>query len=308
MSGSMNTPRTVFFGSTSDSVLVLEKLAASRLLSPVAVITQPPKPVGRKQLLTPTPVEAWAKNRNVTILSFPGNPEKPWLYAEEQTVIDTLEPLKADILISASYGQKIPAAAIERAPLGGINVHPSLLPRWRGADPVPWAIYSGDHQTGVTIVRLSARFDAGLILAQEKLNITGRDTTGELRPKLFSMGADLLVKTLPDIVSGHIKGVLQKNEGAPYAKRLTRDDGFEPWDEIVKAFTDLKEAARIDRKYRAFIPWPGLWTNIAINNKEKRLKILSITYKEELITLDTVQMEGKKPAPFKQFQKAYLFS
>ena len=272
----------IFFGSTSDSVLVLQKLPEV-----VAVVTQPPKPIGRKQIITPTPVELWAKNHSIPTLSFPANETKPWLYADEQTVIATLQPFKADLMVSASYGQKIP--------FQGVNVHPSLLPRWRGADPVPWAIYSGDHQTGVTIVRLSASFDQGMILAQEKWNITGKDTTDELRATLFSMGADLLVKNLPDIFNHSITEIPQKTEDEPYARRLTRDDGFEPWEKMM----DPNEAERINRKFRAFHPWPGLWTNYV----GKRLKIL------EFITVPvTVQLEGKNPVSWEQFRSAYLSS
>ncbi len=291
----MNPARVVFFGSTSDSVFVLSKLAVSNPVIIAAVVTQPPKPVGRKQILTSTPVELWAKHQNITVLSFPAKKTKPWLYDDEHTVIDTLAPMKADLLVSACYGQKIPAPVIDAATHGGINVHPSLLPRWRGADPVPWAIYSGDHQTGVTLVRLSGTFDRGLILAQQKLNITDTDTTGPLRSKLFTMGADILIKTLPDILSEKIKGNPQHINGAPYARRLTRDDGFEPW----KKITDPHEIQRIKRKFRAFDPWPGIWTTY----NGKRLKILGFT------TLPTiVQLEGKKPVSWEQFQKAYLAS
>jgi methionyl-tRNA formyltransferase len=284
--------KIIFFGSTTDSLLVLEKLPLADI---VAVVTQPPKPVGRKQIIATTPVELWAKKNSVTVLSFPTQEAKPWAYADEQPVIDALQPMKPDLLVSACYGQKIPGAVINAATHGGINVHPSLLPRWRGADPVPWAIYSGDHQTGVTLVRLSATFDQGTILAQEKLNISDTDTAEPLRAKLFTMGAELLAKTLPDILSGKIKGHPQQIQGTPYARRLTRDDGFEPWEKIM----DPHEIQRIKRKFRAFDPWPGIWTTY----NGKRLKILGFT------TLPTiVQLEGKKPVSWEQFKRAYLAS
>jgi methionyl-tRNA formyltransferase len=259
----------------------------------VAVVTQPAKPVGRQQILTPTPVETWARNHTLTVLSFPSQTEKPWIYEDEQSVIDALQPLKADLLVSASYGQKIPTHTVIAARFGGVNVHPSLLPCWRGADPVPWAINSGDRQTGVTIVRLSAKFDQGSILSQEKINISDSDVTETLRARLFTMGADLLIKILPDILSGKIKGTPQKIAGTPYARRLTRDDGFEPWEKIM----DPKESERINRKYRAFHPWPGLWSIF----NGKRIKILNFIHSPV-----TLQLEGKKPVPFTQFQSAYL--
>ena len=283
--------KVIFFGSTSDSVLILEKLRVHIC----AVVTQPARPVGRKQVLTPTAVEIWAKAHAIPTLSFPSHPDKPWLYKSEMQVIDTLQPLKADILVSACYGQKIPWEAIKEARFGGLNVHPSLLPRWRGADPVPWAILSGDHQTGVTVVTLSEKFDDGRIIAQKKIPIIDTDTSDTLRTKLFTLGAELLVKSLPAYlthkpVTRHLSPITK----SPYARRLTRDDGFEPWEAIQKAFEDPEEAKRIDRKFRSFIPWPGLWTTIG----EKRLKILHITHHASRITLSTVQWEGKKPIPY----------
>ena len=251
----------LFFGSTSDSVLVLQKLS-----NIAAVVTQPPKPIGRKQMLIPTPVECWAKEKNISVFTSP--PQE-----------------KFDLVVSASYGEKIP--------FPGVNVHPSLLPRWRGGDPVPWAILSGDREVGVSLVTLTEKFDRGLLLAQEKIPVLDTDMTDPLRAKLFSIGADLLVKNLPDILSKKIQGTMQNIEGQPYARRLTREDGFEPWEKIM----DPDESARINRKYRAFHPWPGLWTLFG----KKRLKILEFT------TIPVVvQLEGKTPVSWEQFQKAYL--
>ena len=291
----------LFFGSTQDSVIVLGKLPAV-----TAVVTQPAKPVGRNKVLTKTPVETWAHEHNITCLSFPNNPEKPWLYADEQTVIDALEPMRADLIVSASYGQKIPTKTIADARFGGLNVHPSLLPRWRGADPVPWAILSGDHQTGVTVVSLSEKFDEGLIYAQKKVPIVPTDTSDPLRTKLFTLGADLLATMLPDYIHHRCKPIppnrwTRYDTRFPYAKKFKRDDGFEAWEIIKKAINDDVDAARIERKFRALDPWPGVWS--LVNNK--RLKILSLHLDNGKLILDTVQLEGKKPVSWKQFQDAY---
>ncbi len=278
----------LFFGSTTDSVIVLEKLRSSRI---VGIVTQPPRPIGRDRIVTPTPVEVWGKAHNITVLSFESNPDKPWLYKDEQQVIDTLQSIQADILISASYGQKIPWQTIQKAPLGGINVHPSILPRWRGADPVPWAILSGDHQIGVTVVTLSETFDAGLILAQKKIPIKPTDTSLPLRTHLFKIGAELLVASLDHLdlrgESLPAQAGLQGGKAEPYARRLTRQDGFEPWMKII----DPLESERIKRKFRAFHPWPGIWSTF----QEKRIKILGFSHEPTI-----VQFEGKKPIGWKQ--------
>lgn len=302
----------LFFGSTTDSVIVLEKLSTYPI---VGIVTQPPRPIGRNHVVTPTPVEIWGKKRNITTLSFESNPDKPWLYKDEQQVIDTLQSIKPDLLISASYGQKIPWETIQKAPHGGINVHPSILPRWRGGDPVPWAILTGDHQAGVTAVTLSKEFDTGVILAQKKIPISSNDTSDPLRTKLFVLGSELLVHLLPDYISGATKGVVQQSKNEPQAKRLSRDLGYEPWEIVVHAINEGKDADRIERKFRALDPWPGVWTLLAAQEcsnggqatfKEKRLKILKLHLDNEKLMIDEVQLEGKKPVSWEQFKKSYL--
>jgi len=247
----------IFFGSTTDSVLVLEKLSSQHI---VAVVTQPARPAGRKQILTPTPVELWAKNHNIAVLTFPTNKQKPWEYENEEVVVDTLQPFKADLLVSASYGEKIPTATIADAKFGGINVHPSLLPRFRGTDPVPWTLLSGDHQTGVSIVTLSQSFDEGKIIAQKKIPVDPSDETEPLRAKLFAIGADLLAETLPEYISGHLRGNSQDNAKAVYARRLTRDDGYVTWDILEKAMSgedvdlsDRPEVLALDRSHISIV-------------------------------------------------------
>lgn len=349
----MTTIKTVFFGSTSDSVLVLTKLyetrnpalpaGRSKLKTRIAaVVTQPPRPVGRKRVLTPTPVETWAKEHAITTLSFPSHPDHHNLYNDEKQVINTLSTLKADLLISACYGQKIPWGYIQSVQFGGLNVHPSLLPRWRGADPVPWAILTGDHQIGVSVVTLSKEFDEGVVMAQKKIPITDRDTSDILRTQLFTLGAQLLIENLNTYIENPRRYVprpsQQRNRGqasssAPgmYARRLSRDDGFIPWELLKSAIDgiDIPNDKRpplfslvignwslvITRAWRALHPWPGIWTEIEIRDKQKerrkikkRLKILSlhlspVTYR---LSLGTVQLEGKTPVPFSQFSSVYL--
>lgn len=307
--------KILFFGSTSDSIIVLKKLSTvnSELITLSAIVTQPPRPVGREKTITPTPVEQWAKEHAITLLTFESNPEKPWLYADEQLVIDTLQPVAADIIISASYGIKIPTATITAARFGGINIHPSILPHWRGADPVPWAILSGDHQIGVSITTLTESFDEGKILAQEKIPITSSDTSDPLRTKLFSIGAELLIDILPRYIEGKLKTTSQltdtpgKGVTIQYARKFKREDGFEAWETLFQAMNEGTDAARIERKYRALHPWPGIWTEIPLNDK-KRLKILKLHEDNGKIVIDDVQLEGKKPVSWEQFKNAYLTS
>ncbi len=285
----------VFFGSSTDSVIVLDELHKKFPVS--CVITQPAKPVGRKKIITPTPVELWAKKQTIPILSFPQDTKNSWKFENDEDVVNSIETFKSDLIVTACFGQKIPAELIENTPHGAINVHPSLLPRWRGGDPVPWTILAGDAQTGVTIVTVTKKFDDGKILAQKKIPVTEKISPHELRTELFTLGAHLLIEIIPDYISGKNKGVEQKRGDVTIARRLTRDDGFIQWNELVTALEN--NDVKIERKFRAFFPWPGLWTKISIHGQDKRIKIL------KLFPL-TVQLEGKKPVDFETFKKAYL--
>ncbi len=323
----MNTTTVLFFGSTTDSVIILEKLATLKAFSIAAVVTQPAKSVGRDHVVTPTPVGVWAEEHHHTVLTFESNPEKPWVYANEQQVIDALQPVQADLLVSASYGIKIPWSTIADATFGGINIHPSILPHWRGADPVPWAILSGDHQIGVSVVTLSETFDQGVILAQKKIPITPKDTSDPLRTKLFGIGAELLPSVLldftrgklpqkihrsPDVRSHSTPGVKETTD--MYARKFTREDGLESWDVINAAITTGTDAERVERKFRALHPWPGVWTLLRpaqpdygglTTANDKRLKILALHLDNGKLVLDQVQLEGKKPVLYNQFSEAY---
>jgi methionyl-tRNA formyltransferase len=334
-----NAVKYVFFGSTSDSVIVLDKICKSRLsanppvlsdgLQLIAVVTQPPRPTGRKHRLIPTAVAVWANSHNIPCITFQNDPVKPWLFADEKSVEKELHRLGAGLIISACYGQKIPQSVIGNAEYGGLNIHPSLLPRWRGADPVPWSILEGDENTGVTIVTLSDKFDSGKIISQITVHLSGNELPDPLRTRLFNDGANLLVKILPDYLSGKISGTPQDITKSIYAKKLTRENGFVSWDEIVKAMSGGPGAVPLERKIRAFSPWPGVWTKIklkdpfektqgrqkeklkvnkTIDNNDKRLKILSAFLQPATnnLQLNLVQLEGKKPVPFIQFAPAYL--
>jgi methionyl-tRNA formyltransferase len=298
----MNTIKTVFFGSTADSVRVLETLPAVRGghldVDVVAVVTQPAKPVGREKTVT-----------------------NAWEYADPERVTNAVESFSPDLLVTACYGQKIPADLIRKSRYGGLNVHPSLLPRWRGADPLPWTILSGDAQTGVTVSMLGETFDTGGTVAQQKLPVTDTDTPDDLRSRLFAHGASLLAHLLPEYVDGTIKPVPQKPEEAVYARKLTREDGRIDWPAVTAALegADLPHESRsglltaiseplpaaIVRMVRALSPWPGVWTLYPGQSGERRLKLLTVRETRGMLVPLTVQLEGKTPVSWAQFTAAY---
>lgn len=252
----------IFFGSFQNySVQVLEKLL--KHFTVTAVVTTPPKPAGRHMTLTPTPVADYARKNNLQLYE---------LY-DLSTLPDIPRP---DFLIVAGYGKLIPPAWLDFPKNMAINMHPSLLPAYRGAMPAEWAILNGEKETGATLVKMSSEFDKGGIIAQKSIPIASTDTRETLYSKLYDLGSDLLVKTLP----AKITVSPQPTGNFFYARRLTREDGFVPWDE----FQNIQS---LDRKFRALSPWPGVWSTTP---QGKRIKLISITH-------PIVQLDGKKPTP-----------
>ncbi len=185
---------------------------------------------------------------------------------------------KADLIISAAYGAKLP--------VGGLNLHPSLLPKYRGATPVPYQILNGETEGGITIIKMTKEFDAGPIVAQEKVAILPQDTTPDLLRRCFTAGAKLLIKILPDYLNNKITLKPQpKTSPTPYCKRFTKQDGFISWEEFKKG-TD-------ERRIRALYPWPGVWTTMPNG------KIL------KLLPKNLLQLEAKQPITQKQFLAGY---
>lgn len=304
-----------FFGTPEYSLIVLNKLYAAGYPI-VCVVTKPPRPIGRQQLMTPAPVGLWAEKHHIPIITPLSHPTKPWLYADETQFTKDLLLFKPDILITADYTQKIPQKAVDQIKYGGLNVHPSLLPSYRGPAPVPWALLNGETETGVSLVTLTDQFDAGNIVAQEKEPILDTDTTDTLLTRLFKKGAELLLQVLPSYSKQLTNNNQQLAIKTSYFPRLTRDTGFEPWEKIKAAIETGDDAKRIEQKFRALHPWPGLWTKVKIYSKEKRLKILKIRLKQSTINnppasalpqslqadqqstilyLDQIQLEGKNP-------------
>ena len=237
--------RVVFMGTPDFALPSLARLAAEQTV--VGVFTQPDRPSGRGRRLQPSPVKALALEQGIPVLqpgSFRGGPE----------ALDALRALAPDLLVVAAYGLILPPAVLEAAPAGALNVHASLLPRWRGAAPVARAIMAGDAETGVTIMRMDAGLDTGPMLARRAILIPPRATTGLLTARLAELGAELLAATLPGWMAGEIEPEAQDPALATYAPRLRKVDGRLDWREPAEALA---------RRVRAMAPWPGAHTEWA---------------------------------------------
>jgi methionyl-tRNA formyltransferase len=237
--------KLVFMGTPEFAVPSLGKLIeAGHEIQ--AVFTQPDRPVGRKQTVTSPPVKTFALQHSLSILQ----PEKI------KTARESFEPLfkEADAGIVAAYGRILPGWMLEAPRYGCINVHSSLLPKYRGAAPINWAIAQGERETGVTIMQMDAGLDTGAILGQRATAIGNAETTAELTPRLAEIGAHLLIETLSKLARGEITPIPQNDLEATLAPVLKREDGQVNWD---------LSAPEIYNRMRGFTPFPGCYTFFA---------------------------------------------
>ena len=277
----MKKRKIIFIGTSSFAITTLEELIENGY-EILAVITAPDKPVGRKQELTPSPIKEIALKYN--LLTF--QPEK---ISEVEKEISQLKP---DLIITSSYGQIIPKNILDIPKKESLNLHPSLLPKYRGPSPIQTAILNGEKVTGITIIKMDEKMDHGPIIAQRETNICLDDTYESLEDRLSEEITKLLIEILPRYFKNKIQPEIQDESRATYTKILTRDDGK----------IDLKEnAEEIERKVRAFSPWPGTWTEI--NNQ--RVKILKVKIKNNFLSLELIQPAGKKPMTGEEFFRGH---
>lgn len=303
----------VFFGTPDYVIPVLEALKSSGY-EIAAAVTQPPKPVGRKQALTPSPVTLWAGANHIPAI----------------TNVKEAANIKADLGVVAAYGKIIPFQVLGAFPNGLVNIHPSLLPKHRGASPIPAAIIQEEKYTGITIMKVDEEMDHGPILVQSIEEIKDNDTLGSLRERLFKKSAEILVKTLPSYLEGKLKPQEQDHTQATYTTLLKKEHGFIPpkyiqaavqgdplnkvWPiPFIKNQSVILNSYSLARFVRALDPWPGAWTLLRLKASEgqaQRLKILRAHIEElvpntQCLVLDLVQLEGKGPVSWEQFKKGY---
>jgi methionyl-tRNA formyltransferase len=291
--------RTVFMGSPDFALPTLKNL--NKAFNVVGVVTQPDRPAGRGRKMQSSEVKILAKRLGLPLI-------QP-LSLKEESAIERIKTWRPDVIVVAAFGQILRENILNLPPYGCVNVHASLLPRWRGAAPVQAAILY-DEVTGVTIMKMDKGLDTGPILSQRKILIPKQITAGKLSDILAQMGADLLVDVLPKYIQGQIQPQLQQESQATYAPRLKKEDGV----------IDFNQPAEfLARKVRAFHPWPGTYTNF----EGKRLKIIKAHADEDakaqpskryivenkpafgtvkgVLILDEVQMAGKSQMAAEDF-------
>jgi len=302
-----NKIKTILMGTPEFAENVFRKFYSTlnNQFEVISVITTPDKPVGRKQVLTPSPVKKWALGVNLSVLE-PDKIRKPEWVAK-------IKELAPDLIVLCAYGQIIPQEILDIPKYKAINIHPSLLPKYRGASPIQSVILNGEIETGVSLMIMDAEMDHGPILEISKFQILNpKISYTKLSEELSNLGAELLIKILPDYIDGKITPKEQDHAQTTFCKLIKKEDGKINWN---------KSAKEIERQIRAFQEWPESYTMW----NEKQLKILEVDainiktdYKigevflddnknlciqtgNDILILKTIQLESKKPVSAKDF-------
>jgi len=303
--------KIIFFGTPKFAAVILKSLLDNKF-DMAAVFTQPDKKVGRKQEVAYSPVKDLAQKNKIEIFQ----PQS----LHDNELVEEIKKIEPDLFIVAAYGKILPNIILEIPKYGAVNVHGSLLPKYRGASPVQCAILAGEKETGITLMKMNEKMDEGDILLQEKIKIDEKDTTDVLMEKLAELGAKITVAFVPNLIKSNIKSVRQEHGKATYCKPVKRDDGKIDWSNT---------AEEIYRKWRAYFPWPGIFSDLKIKNQSKRLKLLGIEIvadmetgekpgkivkynrgiavqtKKGLIALKKIQLEGKKEMDVNDFVRGF---
>ena len=300
--------RLVFMGTPSFAVPVLEGLVAVEDVQVVGVFTPPDRPKGRGRTTGMPPVKARALDLGLSVYQ-PDSLRSPQVQSE-------LAELQPDVIVVAAYGKFLPPAILETPPHGCLNIHPSLLPKHRGPSPVVTAIEQGDAETGVTLMLLDQGMDTGDIVAQRGYPMSSQETSKELTGVLFALGGELLLESLVAWVNGEMEARPQDQALATVTRKLERNDGLADWDVA---------AAALERRARAYAPWPGLFTQwegsvmklleVTVSSLPDGLEgppgrvvslpaadtPMGVVTAEGVLALKTIQVEGKRAQSAAEF-------
>jgi len=275
-------PHIVFFGTPTFSVFVLEELEKGGFV-PSVVVTSPDNPAGRGMRPTPPPVKRWAETRGIPVLQ----PKK--LGADFVATLSTLSPTPHTLFIVAAYGKIIPQEVLDIPEHGTLNVHPSLLPKYRGPSPLEAPILAGDAETGVSVMLVDEETDHGGIISNFQFPISNDDTKSSLGEKLFRKGGEMLVGIIPRFIAGKIEPQEQDHEKATFTKKITKEDGR----------IDLSDDPEMNwRKFRAYDGWPGTYF---FTEQGARVKITDIMFEDGKFVIKKVIPEGKKEVDYADF-------
>lgn len=292
--------RVVYFGTPEFAAEILEVLVKAKV-ELVALVTKPDTPQGRSLKITPPAAALRAKSLGLQIPIL--QPEK----CSTPEMIETLKAFQADLFVVVAYGEIVSQALLDVPRFGAINVHASLLPLYRGAAPIQRVLFNGEKETGISIIRLVRKMDAGDVLYEEKLTILPEMDAGSLENALCTLGAKCLLKVIADFTQGSVTAVPQDHAKATFAEKITAAD-------CQLDFT--KPAIVLQNQIRALSPAPGAWCQVLVRNEKKRLKVyqaelvatqernsLTVPCQEGFLKLKTIQLEGKPKMSADEFLK-----
>ncbi|MBI3633519.1 MAG: methionyl-tRNA formyltransferase [Candidatus Vogelbacteria bacterium] len=291
-----NKLKIAFLGTPKFAVDVLNQLQELGTL-PDLIITNPDEPVGRKLIVTPPPVKIWAKERNI-----------PTIQPENLKTIPPELNEDFDIFIVVAYGKIIPESILDLPKHGTINVHPSLLPKYRGPSPIQAAILNGDRETGISVMLLDKEMDHGPVIAQEKIDLSNwHPYTDELRAKVAEMAGQMLARIIPDWVDGDIAATPQDHSLATFTKKINKEAGLIDAKALLNpSELNFKEGEEIWRKVRALNPDPGVYTVTKLKGKDTRIKITRARMEDGQLVIEKVIPEGKKEMPWEDWRRGNL--
>jgi len=298
----------VFFGSSKYSIPTLEVLLKHDYK--IIVVTTPDKPAGRHLRLQANPLSFFAQKNDLVIIKLSkldqrtlkklaGTPPR------SQSAPRRSSPQNPLLGVCCVHGKIIPQTWLNYFEKGIINIHPSLLPKYRGSSPAQFALLNNEASTGITFIKMDEQCDHGPIIYQEKQPILPEDTAENIYSRLFALAAKKLPWVIENYSNGKLKPSSQDHSQASFTQRLKKEDGLIKKEDLKKALTNKKMAELIDRKRRALTPWPGIYTEISLGGKTKRLKILKTHLEKNKLVIDEVQLEGKRPVTFWQFSSSY---
>lgn len=281
----MKTPSFIFFGTSEYAVGVAEILHTHGFI-PLLVVTRPDQPKGRGLKLTPPPAKVWAEEKKISVIQ----PEKL-----DGDIVAALALKKADVFIVVAYGKIIPESVLNIPPHKTINVHFSLLPKYRGASPIQSQILADDRNAGTTIMLVDKELDHGPIIAQSEVEVNPwPPTSTELSNRLIQESGELLAKILPDYVSEKIKPVRQDESKATFTKKIEKEDG---------AITLGDDPYKNYLKFQALSGWPGTYFFAEVGGKRTRIIIKKASFQDGRFTIETIVPEGKKETDYKTWRK-----
>ena len=283
-----NFPNLVFFGTDEFAVTVLETLAEAKV-SPTLIITVPDKPQGKYLQLTPPPVKIWAEKNNI-----------PYCQPSSlQTIPYKLQANSYKLFLVASYGKLIPPTIFNWPKFGTLNIHPSLLPKYRGPTPIQSAILDGVTETGVTLMLLDAELDHGSVLQATSYKLQAQNFV-EVRDDLACLGAQLFLDTIPLWVTGEIKAIPQDQAQATFTKKIKKKDGEV---NLFQGDTLGDKGVALYRKFLAYQDWPGVYFFIERNGKKTRVIITAARIVDNHFVIERVKPEGKKEMSYADFHR-----